>query len=257
MKSTALLLLVFLFSGVVVSELLAQEAPAMPQNFFVIEEFVSPSDNAEFVKVQQKAVDLWNEVGLDIPLYTYATNINSYYWVVPIENFAGIDQLFEKVGTMTAEMKEKGYDADKEFKDLSTARQMVIHYSEELSYHPNGQTGQTRDNAYCELTFLYLKQGHEEEATKATQRYKDFYNSIEEKENVDWDVYTVWMGPDTPCWILMYRAESELAMRQTEAKLEAKYQDKFEELWTNFAQHVRKVDTQEARFLPNWSLNFE
>ncbi|WP_346859084.1 hypothetical protein [uncultured Draconibacterium sp.] len=255
MKSSALILLIFLFTGMSSFISQAQEAPVMPTTYYVIEEFVQPADNQTFIKVQQEAVDYWKKFEFDVPIFTYATNSGSYYWVLPIENFAGIDQLFKKAGELTGKMKEAGYDANEKFKDLSTARQMVIHWSKDLSYHPDGMMGQTANNTYCEWTFMYLKPGHEKEATEAAQKYKAFYDSVEETS--DWDVYTVWMGYDTPCWILMSRAESEMAMLEQETKLQAKYSEKFQELWNNFSVHVRKIENQKGWFLPNWSLNFE
>ena len=254
MKKLGLLIcLLILFTGFFTLNLRAQEAPAMPENFLVIEEFVAPSDMAAFNEAQQKAVDLWKKHDFGISLYTYRTAENSIYWVVPIQDFGGIDDVFSKADDIVAKMEADGYDADKEFKDLSTTRQSVLHWVKDLSYHPEGNMGQSADKPYCEWTFVSLRSGHEKAAAGVVKKYIDFYNSV--GENYEWDIYAVALGYDTPMWILMNRAESELAMREQEAKLSEKYQDTFRELWMEFSTHVRKYENQKGWFLPAWSLN--
>lgn len=254
MKKSALLIGLFiLFAGFVSLNSRAQEAPAMPENFLVIEEFVTPSDMAAFIEAQQKAVDLWKKHDFGISLYTYRTAEDSYYWVVPIANFGGIDDVFQKANAVVAKMEEDGYDADKEFKDLSTTRQSVLHWMKDLSYHPNGNMGQTADKPYCEWTFVSLRAGHEKAAAGVVQKYIDFYKSVD--ENYEWDIYAVSLGYDTPMWILMNRDESELAMREHEAELSEKYADTFRKLWMEFSTHVRKYENQKGWYLPKWSLN--
>ena len=251
-KTYYLLTLCFLFTGFLAVNSSAQETPSMPENFLVIEEFVEPANMHAFWQTQQKAVDLWKKYEFDLTLYTYRTDKSSFYWVVPIQNFAGLDEVFKKANEMTSKMKENGYDGDKEFRELSTARETVLHWSKDLSYHPNGMPSQV-DNPYCEWTFVSLLSGHEKEAAEAVKKYIAFYDSIEESDN--WDTYSVSLGFDTPMWIFMWRAESELAMRQHEKELRDKYSDKFSELWKEFRQHIRKVDNIKGRFLPDWSLN--
>ena len=254
MKKLGLLIcLLILFTGFFTLNLCAQEAPAMPENFLVIEEFVAPSDMAAFNEAQQKAVDLWKKHDFGISLYTYRTAENSIYWVVPIQDFGGIDDVFSKADDIVAKMEADGYDADKEFKDLSTTRQSVLHWVKDLSYHPEGNMGQSAEKPYCEWTFVSLRSGHEKAAAGVVKKYIDFYNSV--GENYEWDIYAVALGYDTPMWILMNRAESELAMREQEAKLSEKYQDTFRELWMEFSTHVRKYENQKGWFLPAWSLN--
>ncbi|HYQ58059.1 MAG TPA: hypothetical protein VEP89_12020 [Draconibacterium sp.] len=255
MKTTVFIVCVIIFAKFLAFNSSAQEQPAMPETFYIIEEFVAPPDLQAFSETQQKAVDMWNELAFEFPVYTYQTAENSFYWVLPIENFAGIDALYQQVGVLTAEMKESGFDAEKEFKDLSTSRSMIIHWMEELSYHPNGNTGQAADKPFCEWTFISLRAGHEAEAADVVQKYIEFYNSIEEDES--WDVYNVSIGSDLPMWVLMFTAESELAMREQEKLLGDKYKADFEKLWNEFSVHIRKYEIQKGWFLPKWSMNTE
>lgn len=255
MKTTGFFLCIFLFLGIASLPVYAQEAPAMPENFYVIEEFVQPADLLAFNKVQQAAVDHWTKIGFDFTIYTYATGESSYYWVVPIHGFATIDELFAKSGELYDKMLKAGFDANKEFRNLSTTRQQVIHWDKELSYHPNGNSGQTAGNPYCEWSFIYLKAGHEQEAAEVAKKYQAFYNSID--ETLDWDVYTVSMGFDMPCWILMYRSDSPLTMRKNEADIQQKHAEKLGELWNGLLPHVRKIENKTGWFLPNWSLNYQ
>ncbi|WP_163322668.1 hypothetical protein [Draconibacterium mangrovi] len=253
MKTTGIIICLFLFMGIV--SLQAQETPAMPENFIVFEEFVQPADLPSFNKAQQEAIELWKKFEFDVPVYTYSTDVSSFYWVVPFENFAALDQVFAKVGELTAKMKDSGYDASKKFRDLSTTRETIIHWNKDLSYHTADYAGQTTDNKYCEWTFFYLKSGHDKEMAEAVKKYIEFSKNID--ENWGWDLYTVSMGYDSPCWIVMDRAENPLSMRKLESTLQENHSEKLSELWGNIQPHLRKMEVVTGWFQPDWSLNFE
>uniref|UniRef100_UPI0032162E71 hypothetical protein n=1 Tax=uncultured Draconibacterium sp. TaxID=1573823 RepID=UPI0032162E71 len=254
-RFTLLIVLCFLFTAFSLQQTNAQEATP-PENFVVFEEFVSPYDLPAYTKAQEKVIDLWNEYDVEVPVYAYRNDDNAFYWVVPVENFAGMDNLYTTMMGVWKKMKEEGnFDADKEFRDLSTGRQTMIHWSKELSYHPSGEFGQSKEKPFVEWTFCYLRAGHEKEAAEAVKKYKTFYDGID--ENYEWDVYSVTIGHDTPCWILMVRAENELALRNLEDDLFKKYSEDFQKMWQDFSQHVRKFENKKGWFLPKWSSKWE
>jgi hypothetical protein len=242
----------FLFAGFLFVNALAQQ-PA-PVNFVVFEEMVSPSDMAAFGKVQQQAVDLWKKHKFDVPIYCYGTDDNIFYWVIPIENFGSIDGIFAKSAAITKKMKdEDGFDGDKAFRDLSSARSNVIRWSPDLSYHVTGNMGQSPDKNYVEWSFCSLKQGHEAEAAAAIKKYIEFYK----KENVtyEWDIYMATFGMEMPTWIITTRSESPAAIRKQEDELYKKYSKELDALWNEFILHVRKIDNKTGWYKQNWSIN--
>jgi hypothetical protein len=244
-----------LITGFAVLNTAAQDTPAPMENFVVFEEFVSPSDMVKFKETQSKTIELWKKHGFDLPVYCYLNDDNAYYWIIPIKNFASIDMIFEKSGELSQKMTEDGFDGQKAFRDLSTMRTSVIHWEKDLSYHPTGEYGQNPDKKYVEWTFCYMRSGHEKEAAGVIKKYIDFYESI--PENYDWDVYSVVFGHDTPCYIIMKRAKSALALREKENALGSKYGDKFNELWSEFSTHVRKSEDKKGWFLSDWSINWQ
>lgn len=250
-KSFLLAGLFILFAGFVSLSSQAQEAE-MPENFWVLEEFVSPSDMPAFTKAQSGAVDMWKKHGWDVPFFCYQNDDNAYYWVVPIKNFGAIDVVRGKMGEIGKKMRADGFDPGT-FRDLSTVRHSVIHWEKDLSYHPSGTFGQTTENSFVEWTFLYLKAGHGEEVKAALQKYIDFYESI--PESYEWDVYNVTFGHDAPCMIVMNRGESELAVRKLESDLQSKYKEDFKRLWGEFTPHVRKMESKKGWYMPAWSMN--
>lgn len=242
----------FLFAGFLFVNALAQQ-PA-PVNFVVFEEMVSPSDLAAFTKVQQQAVDLWKKHKFDLPIYSYATDDNIFYWVIPIENFGSIDGIFEKSYAITKKMKdEDGFDGDKAFRDLSSARSNVIRWSPDLSYHVNGNMGQLPDKSYVEWSFCNLKQGHKSEAAAAIEKYIEFYK----KENIayEWDIFIATFGYEMPMWIIMTRSESPEAIRKQEGELYKKYSRELDAMWNDFVLHVRKIDNKTGWYKQSWSIN--
>jgi hypothetical protein len=241
-----------LFAGFLFVNTVAQQ-PA-PFNLLVFEEMVSPSDLAAYNKVQQQAVDLWKKHKFDVPIYSYGSDDNIFYWVMPIENFGSIDGIFAKSYAITTKMKdEDGFDGDKAFRDLSTTRSMVISWSPDLSYHPVGNVVQSPDKPYVEWSFCSLKQGHEKEAAAAVKNYIDFYKKV--NKVYEWDIYAVTFGYDTPMWILMTRSESPEAIRKQEGELYKKYGKELEALWSDFALHMRKIDNKTGWYKQSWSIN--
>lgn len=250
-KSFFLTGLFILFAGFVSLSSQAQEAET-PEKFWVLEEFVSPSDMPAFKEAQAETVKMWEKHEWDAPFYCYLNDDNAYYWVVPIKNFGSIDVLHKKMEEFGKKMKDDGFDPNS-FRDLSTMRQSVIHWARDLSYHPDGTFGQTKDNGYVEWTFCYLKAGHEKEVAEVVKKYIDFYDGI--PESFEWDVYNVVFGHDTPCMIFMTRSESELAMRTLENDLQSKYKEDFQKMWGEFTPHVRKFENKKGWFWPGWSMN--
>lgn len=225
-----------------------------PVNFVVFEEIVSPSDMAAFSKVQQQAIDLMKKHQFNVPVYCYSTDDNIIYWVMPIKNFGSLDTIFEKSAATSKKMAEQdGFDGEKAFRDLSTVRSSVIQWSPELSYHPNSNFGQSPDKQYVEWAFCSLKSGHEKEAADAVKKYIDFYKK--NGENYEWDVYKVLFGYDNPMWILMITEMNPVAKYQREADIFKKYSKEIEVLWSDLAQHMRKVENKTGWFRPTWSIN--
>ena len=222
------------------------------QNFIVFEEFVSPADIPAYMKVQTQAKELWDKYELKIPIYAYRNDDNAFYWIVPMENFASLDTLFDEVTELYEKMKtEDDFDGEQAFRDLYHSRQTVIHWSENLSYHPSGNFGQSLEEPYVEWAFCYLKSGHEKEAGAAVKKWIEFYNSIE--ETYEWDVYVAMLGHDLPMWILMTRAKSKLALITKEKELLEKYGKEFGEMWAEFSKHLRRMENKTGWFMPKFS----
>ncbi|MCY1720687.1 hypothetical protein OU798_10055 [Prolixibacteraceae bacterium Z1-6] len=227
----------------------AQEAEK-PTLFLVMEEFVAPADMAQFRKVQSHALEVFDQLELGFKFATYQTNQNSFYWAMPLTSFASIDELFVKMTENHKAFEEIGYSPEDEFRDLSTISQFVVRWNEELS-NPDKDADNEEDDGFYEWTFMHLKSGHEKEATEATKKYLEFYQSIE--ENFPWDIYEVVLGDKTPCWILETSAKNEATLRQLESELNEKYGKDFQKLWQNFVQHVNTLETKKGWYLPGWS----
>ncbi|WP_340111885.1 hypothetical protein [Maribellus mangrovi] len=255
MKKFSLLLVLCLVVGAFyVNNLQAQEAED-PGLIFLMEEFVAPADLAQFWEVQQEAIDLFNELDLNMTVWAYQTSENSFYWAMPIKNFAGIDELYASMMNVSQKMKENGFDGDAKFRDLSNISQSVVMWNKELSFHPDGDGQDEEGKGFHEWSFIYLKSGHEKEAAEAAKKYIEFYKSI--GTDYSWDIYQVVFGEHTPCWILEVQDVSEAALRETEDAMMKEYRDDFRKLWQNMVQHVRTIETKKGWFLPGWSMQAE
>ncbi len=249
-KFAALAIVCLILMSLYPAESYAQQNSS--QWFVVFEESVSPANRTQFDKVQKEAVDLWKKHKMDVPIYAYGNDDNAIYWVVPIQSFASIDTLYQKMGQLTNSMKEEdNYNGNEKFRDLSTMSQSVIMHAPELSYHPDGQDGQTAETPYVEWMFCKLRSGHEQEAADVIKKYISFYK----QNNIgsSWDAYQVMFGNDLPQIILMFSDKDRAAMASKDNALREKYSTDFDNMWKDFRQHVRSIDNKTGWFMPSYS----
>ena len=250
-KSFVLIVLGILFTGMLCVSSRAQQ-PA-PVYFAVFEEMVSTADMAAFSKAQQEAVDLWKKHNFDLPIYCYSTDDNSFFWVMPMQNFASLDAMFEKSASYLKKAHDlDGYDGSS-FRDLSTTRFSYIRWMPDVSFHPDGKFGQTTDKKYMKWAFCYLKQGHEKEAAEAIKKYVDLFKK--NGEAYEWDVYEVMLGNDTPVWVLATPSSNPFTLEQKESELNEKYKKDLPDMWAEFAKHVRRIENKTGWFRQRWSIN--
>ena len=255
MKKIKLLLVLCLLMGAVfVNDIRAQEAE-QSNMFLLMEEFVAPSDLAQFWAAQDEALEKMDELEMKITFYAYQTDDNSFYWAIPIKNFAGIDDFFAGMWNANKLLMENGYDSKAKFRDLSNISLSVVALNPALGYKPAQMedTGESRN--FNEWAFVYLKSGHEKEAAEVMQQFIDFYKK--ENINYEWEVYEVVFGEHTPCWIIESQAANEAALRKQELELHEKYGKDFEKMWMDFVSHVRTIETKKGWFLSQWSRSGE
>ncbi|WP_347839242.1 hypothetical protein [uncultured Draconibacterium sp.] len=251
MKNLILSFILFVFLVPATSlQLQAQETEG-PSMFLIFEEFVAPDNMNEFWKVQTEALDKYDELDFNMTFSAYRTDDFSFYWSMPLKNFAALDELFADMMKNHQLLMENGYNPAEKFRGLSNLSHFVVSWNKELSYSPADYQKPEEPEIFHEWAFIYLKSGHEKQAAEILKKYRDFYDSIE--ENYHWDVYEVLLGNHTPCWIVESRAKNELEMRKLEADMEKKYGEKFMELWSEFVKHTDKMEIKKGWYMPKWS----
>lgn len=248
-KTVGFIAMLVLLAGL--SNICTYAQEVAPTKFLVFEEVVSPSDMPAYWEAQTKVNEQWAKHNFDVPVYSYLNDENTFYWVIPIENFASIDNLWEKFMAMYGTMKDDGFDADQAFRGLYSGSQMVIQWAKDLSYQPDSTTGQTEDEPFCEWMFCYLKSGHENDVDTVIKKYIDFNKNV--NSQYYWDVYKVLLGHDTPQYIFMVTAPDEVALRTLEKEMDSKYRKEFMDMRHEFIQHLRKTVTKKGWYLPKMS----
>lgn len=251
MKNFILLTVLGLFLCVVTTPVVQAQDNEGSTMFLVFEESVAPENMPEFLKVQSEAFEKFDELNFDMTIYAYRLQDFSFYWAMPIENFASIDALFSKFIKNQQLLIDNGYDPAQEFRGLSSLSHFVVNWNKELSYYPADYKAPEEPDTYYEWTFVHLKSGHEKEAADIIKKYQKLYDSIE--DTYQWDVYEVLLGNKTPCWILESQAKSAIEMRTLENNLNSKYGEQFTELWTEFVKHVDGMENKKGWYLPDWS----
>lgn len=249
-KAVGLIALFILLTAFQTTSTFAQDP--IPNKFVVFEEFVSPADMPAFWEAQMKVSELWQKHEMDIPIYAYLNDDDAFYWVMPIENFASIDGIFEKFWAMHQTMiDEDDFDANKAFRDLYSGRQSVIQHDPALSHHVADENRNPEDTPFCEWMFCYLKAGHEHEVDQSIKNFVDYYNEV--GSAYTWDVYKTLFGPETPMYIFMVQSKDEVTLRTEEKALNDSHKEDFDKMWMEFTPHVRKIETKKGWYLPKLS----
>jgi hypothetical protein len=207
-NKTAILVSACFLVGVFVSTLpaLAQSQPQQPKpQFFAVWEIViEPGDMSAFEAAMKKEVAL----APPYPWEAYSTADFHYYFHTPIDNFAGIDNIYRMEEEWMAKMGEKYKEMEKSFAGTYEYYQFgVMSLRPDLSYTPKGPALKPEETKFVYWHFLYVEPGQEKEFEETLMKLKDLWGSA----GVPFAGYTyqLLMGTEMPLYVGVWVGKSE------------------------------------------------
>ena len=212
---------VFVLVGLVVSLCslttlaLAEEQEA--QLWLLWDILVKPSKVMEFEKAMKDQVALYKKHNFPYPWSVASTEDNHYFFLVPIKEFAEIDDINKAFDEAEKKMGADYKAIEKSFVGTMEHIHPYLWYLNlELSYFPETPRLKPGEDVYLYYTYLYFKPGMEAEAVAVCKEWKALYKSKGYP-----DPYFMWVGDigtDMPVFCVVQNGKSGSPDLRTSAK---------------------------------------
>lgn len=204
----SIILVVCLVVGFFSLTALAQAEEQKPQLFAVWDVVVYPSKFMEFEAANKEFVALAAKHECPFPWTAYRTSDFHYYFLIPIENLAGLDKVMDYFGKV-AEKAGKEYEAIQKGMAGTYESETLgaVLLRTDLSYNPEKPRVKTEEMNFVWWNYYYIKSGKEKEAEEIAKEWQALWGS---KKITDFfNVFQYFLGPDIPAMVAAGGAKSE------------------------------------------------
>jgi len=249
-NKTAVFLAVGLFSVLFVLSGLTGAQERKAQLYSISEMAVKPAMVAKFEAAVKKEIEL----GYPMPFETYSTDDYFYYFLTPIENYAGIDSMGKAEGEWAAKIGQEYQALMKSVAGTIDYYQSgVVRFLPELSYAPKKPRLKPEEGNFISWGFAYVEFGKEKEFADISKKFVE--ESKSKDTSMGWNMFVVESGAEMPLYFWAesgksaadYWAESDKVMKKMG-------ETKYAELWNAFLATLRRFETKTGRPRPDLSL---
>ena len=241
--AVGLFAVLFVFSG----SIGAQEQKS--QLYSITEVVAKPAMAAKF----EAAVKKENELGYPFPSEAYSTDDFHYYFLVPIENYAGIDAMNKSEGEWSAKIGQEFQALMKSVEGtFDYYRSGVIRFLPELSYAPKKLRLKPGEEGFLTWGFAYVEFGKEKEFADIAKQFVEVSKSKD--TSIGWNMFVVESGADLPFYFWAEGGKSAAEYYTENEKVTKKMgEDKFAELWNKCLGTLRRYESKTGRPRPDLS----
>jgi hypothetical protein len=248
-----MILAVFCFGVVSVCAEEAKKEPAKDQLFYLMEFVVSPSTVAEYEKAQKAFSTAAAQHNYSVGYTAYSTNDFHYYYIIPIDNFAGIDALMkeyegfiQKMGQDNFQKLMKGFDGTYKY-----MREGVSKVSSDYSYMPADPRVKPEEAPYIYWNAWYIKAGMEDEIAEVWKEYKKLYEKNNLKDG--WHMWVGILGSDSPAHVGALFGKSDVDFFTRFGEIDKALGEQGQALWNKALSMCRKFEQRYGRPRPDLS----
>jgi len=248
-NKTAVFLAAGLFSVLFVLPGLTGAQEQKSQLYSISEMAVKPAMAAKFEAAIKKEIEL----GYPMPFEAYSTDDFFYYFLVPIENYAGIDGMNKAEGEWAAKIGQEYQALMKSVEGtFDYYRSGVVRFLPELSYAPKKPRLKPEEQKFITWGYAYVEFGKEKEFADINRQFVELYKSKD--ASIGWNMFVVESGTEMPFYFWAetgksaaeYYAENEKVMKKVG-------EEKGAELWNKLLPTIRKFETKTGRLRPDLS----
>ena len=204
--------LVFLIVGFVVSlcalTIMAQEEEQKAQAYYLQDVAVKPSMIAEYEAAAKEVVSLNSQYKATYPWNGFSADDFHYYFSIPVENLADVDNMFKEDSELEKKMgEEKSKEIGKRFAGTyEYVREFMLYSSPDLSYSPKSPRLQSEEANYRQWGWYYVQP----EKMKEFQEVLKKFVALAKSKNVTdgYNIYSGGIGMDLPAYLVAFSAKS-------------------------------------------------
>lgn len=226
------------------------------QMFAIYKDVIHPSKTTEYEAAIKYMISEFAAYDVDPDKINWKTVSGpelGYVFVMPIENFASIDQMHED---WSAAIEVIGAE---KFEDMMMSVAETMDHAEsfhvmqrtDLSYAPESPAIAPDDVSYIHYGFYYVLPGHKKVIEQAAREYAELYKSKGAKYG--WTVYEAVTGTDLPVFVVAHPARSQSEFYQHRAELKELFGEEAEAIGAKVMQAVRRVDEKDGWMRPDLS----
>ncbi|MCO4294717.1 hypothetical protein NF867_17780 [Solitalea sp. MAHUQ-68] len=142
--------------------------------YLVHEDHVIPEKVAMYEKAAKGLADAMTKYNNGSPMYWVASRDDfSYIYVIPVNNYAGIDMVDNAFGQLSKAMGKDAMEAMMKQYDgtFSTHRDLLVRYRADLSYMPDFPA----ENTFRHWDYYYINPEKEKEAMEIAKEWKALF----------------------------------------------------------------------------------
>lgn len=248
--------ILFLLAGVVLlSRAPFSFAQEMKDQLFVIHEEVAKVDMiGQYEKTSAEWVQLMHDAGLDISkIHASQRDDFHYYYLIPISNYAEIDEIFPKFQEAVAKLdkdKWSQFTAEND-KTIETNHEFVARWSASLSYVPKEPRLKQGEAKFIHWIFFHYKLDKRKEVMDVLKEWKKLY----EDKNIShaYDIWLMDIGEDNNMMVLTEQAKDAIDFYQTMDGVDKKVQQEEQKLWAKFSPLIYEMEQKYGKIRPDLS----
>ncbi len=187
---------------------LAQEKEQKAQAYYLQDVAVKPSMIAEYEAAVKVYLPLNAEYKATYPWYAFSVEDFHYYFVIPVENLADVDNMFKEDSELEKKMgEEKSKEIGKRFAGTyEYVSSYMIYHRPDLSYTPESPRLQPEEANYRQWIWYYILPDKEKEFQEIL---KKFVTLTQSKNVTDgYNIYSGGIGMDIPAYLVAFSAKS-------------------------------------------------
>ena len=248
-NKTTVFLAAGLFSVLFVLSGLTGAQEQKSQLYSISEMAVKPAMAAKFEAAVKKEIEL----GYPMPFETYSTDDFFYYFLVPIENYAGIDGMNKAEGEWAARIGQEYQSLMKSVEGtFDYYRNGVVRFLPDLSYAPKKPRLKPEEQKFISWGYAYVEFGKEKEFADICKQFVEVSKSKD--TSLGWNMFVVESGTEMPFYFWAETGKSAAEYYAEGEKVTKKFgEEKQMELWGKLLATLRKYETKTGAPRPDLS----
>lgn len=224
------------------------------QLFWVREEIVKVGMWEQYERTSKQWVEKMTEAGLDLPFVRASQRDDGhYYYLIPLESFADIDNMFGKFG---AAVEKIGIDKWRSFmveneSSMESHRDFIVKWSAAHSYVPKEPRVKSDEIGFLHWIFFTFKLEKRTEVLDVLNEWKMLYEKNNSPDG--WNVYLIELGLDNNMIALSEAAKDGASFYSNMEENMEKFKDEEAELWSRLSANLLSIEQKFGQPRPDLS----